>query len=69
MDVFLATKTFLGEHHGRVGPALEEVRLRYDSSGYGFRLLEYKSWARVIVEHISRNMDMEAGGAGPFCVL
>ena len=61
VDVFLATKTFLGEHHGRVEPALEEVHLRYDAgSGYAFhRFLEYKLWARVIVEYISR--DMEAG--------
>ena len=70
VDVFLATKTFLGEHHGRVEPALEEVHLRYDAgSGYAFhRFLEYKLWARVIVEHISRDMDMEAGGASPMPV-
>ena len=70
VDVFLATKTFLGERHGRVGPALEEVRLRYDDgNGYGFhRFLEYKLWARVIVEHISRDVDTEAGGAGPMPV-
>ena len=63
VDVFLATKTFLGEHHGRGESALEEVHLRYDAgSGYAFhRFLEYKLWARVIVEHISRDMDMEAG--------
>ena len=68
VDVFLATKTFLSRAPREGGrPALEEDRLRYDGgSGYGFhRVLEYKLWARVIVAHISRDVDMEAGGAGP----